>query len=203
LDFNGKVVMLTGAAGTGKSALASECAAHLRPLYKVDFGNLLLQKLQERDPSITYEQPRTKSSEIISADLVRSTDEAFIQSLAHLRLRTNVLLDSHAVNREEYGYRITHYSSDDLRRIAFDAVFITYCDPDIWRERRERDPQGRRKLSRFEAQHFMALQEAVGIHYAITCGCPCYLLDTSDQTPADLLRSFKRYLQKIGAMFEV
>src|ERR1035441_2646241 len=178
MHVDGKVIMLTGAAGTGKSTLARECSAQIRPLQKVDFGQLLLERIQKTRPDVTYDQLRSQSSVIITEQDVRETGAALIRSFPALRTQTHILMDSHAVNREQYGYRVTHYSFDNLRRIAFDAVIITYCDSDIWIERRAKDPQGRPNLSRFEVQHFMALQEAVGVQYAITCGCPCYLLDT-------------------------
>ena len=136
MSIAGKVVMLTGAAGTGKSTLAAECATQIRPLHKVDFGHLLLEaKRRQGYPDLTYDQLRTLSGSIITPEDVRAADSAFIESLPALRARINVLIDSHAVTRESYGYRITHYSFDNLRRISFDAIVITYCHPDAWLER--------------------------------------------------------------------
>ena len=198
--MDGKVIMLTGAAGTGKSTLARECSARIRPLQRVDFGQLLLERIQKTHSGVTYDQLRSQSSAIITAEDVRETDAALIQSLPKLRTQTHILIDSHSVNRERYGYRVTHYSFDNLRRIAFDAILITFCEPDIWVERRAKDPQGRPNLSRFEVQHFMALQEAVGIQYAIACGCPCYLLDTGLGTPLELVDDVRKFIRGIGGL---
>ena len=201
MSIAGKVVMLTGAAGTGKSTLAVECAAHIRPLYKVDFGQFLLEaKRKQGYPELTYDQLRTLSADIITPEDVRAADNAFIESLPALRARTHVLIDSHAVTREAFGYRITHYAFDDLRRISFDAIIITYCNPDVWLERRARNPQGRPELSPFEVQHHMALQEAVGLNYAIACGCPCYVLDTTSQNPAMLTDRVREIIRSIGGV---
>jgi adenylate kinase len=201
MSIDGKVVMLTGAAGTGKSTLAAECATHIRPLQKVDFGQLLLEaKRNQGHTDLTYDQLRALSGTIIAPEDVRAVDSAFIESLPSLRTRTNVLIDSHAVTRESYGYRITHYSLDNLRRISFDAVVITYCHPDTWLERRSRNPQGRPELSPFEVQNHMALQEAVALNYAIACGCPCYVLDTTTQTPAMLTDRVRDIIRSIGGV---
>jgi adenylate kinase len=168
---------------------------------KVDFGQVLLEdKRRQGYPDLTYDQLRTLSGSIITPEDVRAADSAFIESLPALRARTNVLIDSHAVTRESYGYRITHYSFDELRRIAFDAIVITYCHPDTWLERRSRNPQGRPELSQFEVQNHMALQEAVGLNYAVACGCPCYVLDTTSQTPAMLTGRVRDILRSLGGV---
>jgi adenylate kinase len=193
--------MLTGAAGTGKSTLAAECAAHIRPLHKVDFGQILLDAKRRRGyPDLTYDQLRTLSGSIITPEDVRAADGILIDSLPALRTRSNVLIDSHAVTRESYGYRVTHYSFDDLRRISFDAIVITYCHPDVWLERWAHNSQGRPELSQFEVQNQMALQEAVGLNYAIACGCPCYVLDTTSQTPAILTNRVRDIVRSIGGV---
>src|SRR5580704_19772420 len=103
MHVHGKVIMLTGAAGTGKSTLARECSAQIRPLHKVDFGQLLLERIQKTHSDITYDQLRSQSSALITAEDVRETDAALIQSLPELRTKTHILIDSHAVNRERYG----------------------------------------------------------------------------------------------------
>lgn len=201
MSIVGKVVMLTGAAGTGKSTLAAECATHIRPLHLVNVGQLLLKaKRSQGYPDLTYDQLRTLSGSAVTPEDVRAVDSEFIRNLPALRARTNVLVDSHAVTRESYGYRITHYSFDDLRRISFDAIVITYCHPETWLERWSRNPQGRPELSPFEVQKHMALQEAIGLNYAIACGCPCYVLDTTSQTPAMLADRVREIVRSIGGM---
>lgn len=201
MSFAGKVVMITGAAGTGKSTLAAECAAQIRPLHRVDIGQWLLEaKRKQGYPQLTYEQLRTLSADIITPEDVRAADFAFVESLSGLRAQTHVIVDSHAVTRETFGYRITHFSLDDLRRIAFDAIVITYCNPDVWLERRSSNPQGRPELSRFEVQHHMALQEMIGLNYAVACGCPCYVLDTTSQSPSQLSERVCGIICSIGGV---
>lgn len=199
MAFKGIVVMITGAAGTGKSTLSREANSRIRPLHRVDFGQLLLErKIAQGFVGLTYEKLRAESATLISSEDVRAVDSSLIESLPKLRRTTHVLIDSHAVTREQYGYRITHYSSDDLSRIALDGVVVTYCDPAELVDRHKRNPQGRPPITLFEAQHHMALQEAVAVHYAIACGCPCYLLDTTASGPTHLGDEVCRIFDRLG-----
>jgi adenylate kinase len=101
MSFDGKVVMLTGAAGTGKTTLARAATTSIRPLQRVDFGQLLLErKITQGLTGLNYEQMRTESARLISREDVRAVDEELIDSLPRLRTETHVLIDSHAVTRE-------------------------------------------------------------------------------------------------------
>lgn len=133
--------MLTGAAGTGKSSLSKEAGRRISPLHHVDFGQILLnRKIAQGMAGLTYEKLRAQSATLITPEDVKATDAELIESLPKLRENTHVLIDSHAVTRESYGFRITHYSFEDLKRIALDAVVVTYCDPTELVERHKRNP---------------------------------------------------------------
>jgi len=195
--------MLTGAAGTGKSSLAQLAETSIKQLYKVDFGKLLLQlKIDQGHSGLTYDELRRQSSEIVTPADVATVDAKLIDNLHSLRSTNHVLIDSHAVTHERFGYRISHYSQDELRRIGFDAIIVTYCTPAELVERREKDPQGRPPISLFEAQHHMALQESVAVNYAIICGCRCFFFDTTSQRPDTLVHELRRIVALIGGDLE-
>jgi len=199
VSFSGKVVMLTGAAGTGKSTLSQEAGARIRPLHRVDFGQLLLErKIGQGFTALNYEKLRTESASVITREDVKAVDAQLIDSLPQLRNETHVLIDSHAVTRERFGYRITHYSFDELKRIALDAVVVTYCRPDVFAARHKSSPRGRPPITDIEAQHQMTLQEAVAVNYAILCGCPCFLLDTTDRSPSELADELGDIFRSLG-----
>ncbi len=180
MTTKGKVLMLTGAAGTGKSTLSKELQKRLHPLKRVDFGQLLLErKIRHGHPGLTYEDLRRDSARLVTSEDVRAVDQELIESLPSMRREGHILIDSHAVTQEQFGYRITHYSFEQLKSLALDAVIVTYCHPAELVARRQRDPGGRPRLNEFEAQHQMALQEAVAVNYAITCGCRCYVLNSA------------------------
>jgi adenylate kinase len=202
--FAGKVIMLTGAAGTGKSTLASLLRRIVEPLKSVDYGQLLLDRLQQRTGSkVPYSQLRRLSSDLISHRDVESVDAAFISRLERLRHEANVVIDSHAVTRERYGYRITPYSGDDLTRLKLDAVVCLHCDPKVLAERIRANPGGRPAVSAEGARHHQFLQEAVAAVYAISCGCPIFIIDNTAKSVRSCAKEFVSVLEKVGATFRI
>ena len=182
----GKVILLTGAPATGKSTLRKRLVAMLPDLIGFDYGALLLEKKADEGNALSYEMLRNQSSAVISPSDVYAMDEKVIEEVTRLRVTSNLILDSHAVTRETYGFRAKTYSLAQLTRLRLDAVLVLRCDPDLVVERISRDGQGRRAVSIELAREHQLLQESVGITYATACGCAFFVLDTSALSVEDV-----------------
>lgn len=200
----GKVVLLTGAAGTGKSTLVSQVQRIVEPLQSVDYGQLLLEHLHQRTGSkVSYAQLRKLSSDLISHRDVETLDTIFISRLARLRHRANVIIDSHAVTKERYGYRITPYSFGHLKKLKLDAVVCLHCEPEVLAKRIRANPAGRLSVSPEEARHHQFLQESVASVYGIVCGSPVFIIDNTVKSVEESAKEFQSVLKKIGTTFRV
>jgi adenylate kinase len=201
--MDGKVVLITGAAGTGKSTLVRTLLERARPFKRVDYGQLLREhKLRQTGVEISYDELRRDSASVISPQDVAAVDEWLIEQLPSWRTEGNILIDSHPVTKETFGFRITPFSLDQVRRIGFDAILVLVGEPNTLARRIAEDRQGRPNVDAFQAGFQVQLQAAVAAIYAIACGQPCFAIDTTQLTPEDVSGFALDLLRKAGVQFE-
>ncbi|MFZ0798414.1 MAG: hypothetical protein WCA13_06265 [Terriglobales bacterium] len=80
----GKVILLTGAPGTGKSTLRSALAARIVGLEHFDYGQLLLRRKEREGSNVSYDQLRSQSASIISPEDVTTTDDWVVSEIDRL-----------------------------------------------------------------------------------------------------------------------
>jgi adenylate kinase len=194
----GKVILLTGAPGTGKSTLRKILGERIALLEHFDYGQLLLRRRELVAPRISYEQLREQSAAIISPEDVASTDAWVISEISRLRAKSHILIDSHALTRESYGFRAVAFSMQQLEALRLDALVVLRCDPEELIARVARDPGGRRSLTRELAREIQMLQEALALTYGVICGCPVFVIDSTNVGIEEVANRALRVLAQIG-----
>lgn len=185
-------VYLTGAPATGKSTLSK----HLLTLdefsvfnYGEELRQHLLRQAESRSSNeLNYEELRAHSSKIVLPADITAVDQLLLNAL---KSRTShVIVDSHAVTKERYGYRITPFSMEELKAFPFTHIICLHTDSQETVRRISTHSQGRPIITQFQADFHTNLQSSVAISYAIMSGLPLYLLDSSQ--PTGMLADFVR-----------
>jgi adenylate kinase len=190
-----EVVYLTGAPAAGKSTVSRALQERVSPLVIFEYGERLTQYLSHQDESLTQDQIRARSARVVRPEDVEAVDRELLDFVAAERTRSHVLVDSHAVTKESYGFRITAFHIDGIRRLAPTRICMLYTPPEVAMRRIEEDAAGRPTISTWEAQFHTDLQASVAATYAVGLGVPMYLIDSSsplDSVVAQLARHFDR-----------
>lgn len=201
--MDGKVVLITGAAGTGKSTLVKFLLERARPFKRVDYGQLLLEhKAKKAGIQMTYDALRRDSATVITPADVFAVDEWVIGQLPAWRAETNIIIDSHPLTKEAFGYRVTAYSLEQIVRISFDVVIVLVGEPTILAKRIAGKPDGRPAVDSFQAGFQVQLQAAIASLYAIVCARPCFAIDTTDLNEEGVTETVLHLLEKAPVLFE-
>lgn len=179
--MKGKLVLVYGPPASGKTTLVKELTEAAHPLEAISFGELLLRRVAKVKPGVTYDEMRRSPSTLATPATVARARKDLLVVARNMRSRSNVLLDSHAVALDSYGFRITPNSAAFLSVLAPDAIFVLHTEPTVIIDRILADSAGRQTPTLSQVIQHQALQDAVAIGYSITVGCPVFILKHRDE----------------------
>ncbi len=175
-----RVVYLTGAPASGKSSTTRLLLERVPGLLVWEYGARLTEHVMARSAGVTRQEDlRARSAGVVTPGDVTEVDRALLEFVGRNRDEHPVLIDSHAVTKEIYGYRITPFSLEQFARLSPDEIWVLYASPEETRRRIGADDGGRPMVSEEEARTHTALQGSVAATYGMSLGCPVYLFDTS------------------------
>ncbi|OYU55690.1 MAG: hypothetical protein CFE25_00075 [Chitinophagaceae bacterium BSSC1] len=183
-----EVVLLTGTAAVGKSTLSRKIGK-THNFKAFEYGDELFNQAAQKHPEITHSETRSHSEIYISDKDVRNTDEALQLFIKEFRNEYNVVIDSHAVSKESYGFRSEPFALGQLQRANFSRIVCLYCEPNVIVERTKNNPEGRPALTIKEAEFYQSLQSSVAITYSTILGVPLHFIN-SNTNPDDVLKKF-------------
>ena len=174
-----KLIYLTGAPASGKSSTTSLLRDRVPGLVVWEYGERLTKHVSCRVGSeFTQEELRTGSAQVVTPQDVEEVDRALMTFVAEHRSKRHVLIDSHPVTKEEYGYRITPFSLACFTRLAPDEIWMLFASPCETQRRIAADDGGRPMVTEEEARMHTAMQASVAATYGMSLGRPVYLFDT-------------------------
>lgn len=181
-----RIVYITGFPAVGKSTLSSKMKT-LRPddIEVVSYGQLLMSLRGDDAPlSMLRKSPASKVDENLvrqaDAELKRLVDES----------SGVVLIESHAVTVEEYGFRVIPFTSEAFDALGFTDILLLFDSPQRILQRTKDNPEGRPVLPVETISFAQGIQASVAFEYAMKAAVPLYCLDMSLPNQAERALSF-------------
>ncbi len=168
----GSVVYLTGIPGTGKTTVACALRASGLPIAHFSYSEHLAEHL-----GTTRVELRVRSASVVVAEAVGAVDRELAEYVAERRSSESVLIDSHAVTYEDYGYRVIPFTPSVLADLRLDAVVCLSAPAAVILARVDVAAEGRRPVTLDAVEQAQRLQEVVAIGYALNGGLPVYIVD--------------------------
>lgn len=181
------VVYLTGAPAAGKSTTAKLLAAKVSPVEVFEYGERLRTYMAERDGAgLAQADLRRESARRITPADVQAVDAILLEFVAETRKRAHVIIDSHPVTKEDFGFRITPFALHEFAKLQPTQVWVLYAAPEVTMQRIALDGQGRPTITAAEAALHTQLQASVAATYGMCVGTAIHLFDTSRAAPDEI-----------------
>lgn len=190
-----KVIYLTGAPAAGKSSTLRKLQEAEPSIFRFEYGAELTKFIQGRGTVVAnQDELRARSAQVVRPEDVDALDNILLDQVDRLRGKRPVIIDSHPVTKETYGFRVTAFAQAKVQRLQPDEIWVLYTAPSVMQERIRRTPGGRPMVTEEEARMHTSTQVSVAVSYGIMTGSPVYLFDT-DQDQALIVNSL---LERLG-----
>lgn len=175
-----KVIYLTGAPATGKSTLTEHLAEFKPDTHIFTYSKELLNWIRKRNERVQSQSDlRRESALTITRDDVNEVDKQLLKLVKSQRKNKNIIIDSHPVTIEHFGFRITPFSKQQLIDLAPEVIVCLYADASVIARRIEKNAAGR-PLPSIESLNFhMMLQSQIATQYAFEIGASIYFLNAN------------------------
>lgn len=185
-----KLIYLTGAPATGKSTLTENLRKRLPESIIFTYSKELLAWVKGRPGlNTTQDDLRRESSNIITREDIEMVDRQLLDLAKSCRGCQNLVIDSHPVTIEKFGFRVTPFSKNQFKQLSPDVIVCLYAKAEIIADRISKNAAGRPLPTLSEIALHTQLQCQVANIYAIETGASLYFLDAAHQ-PEVLLNNF-------------
>jgi adenylate kinase len=173
------IALLTGPPGIGKSSVARQLTdRNSGAVETISFGQLLHLAVERRLANpISYAEFRASAANIVTpSDIEEATVELASNTTASDPNRW-LVVDSHAVAREQLGWQANPDTPSTLQRYAYNVIILLDAPPQVVLERIRKSPGGRLIKTERDVAILSALQRDIATYYSGIIGCPLWVID--------------------------
>ena len=172
------IALITGAPGVGKTTTARNLAVMYGDRVEtVSFGRLIYDRVTARTP-MSYQEFRSAAASIVTAaDLLAASDALAAHAAMPRHSGRWLVVESHAVAREEFGWQANPDPPGTLARYSYDILVYLDAPADVILGRVRSDPGGRLSRGLRDITVLSAMQMAIAVSYAAGLGIPLNVID--------------------------
>jgi adenylate kinase len=189
-----QVVYLTGAPASGKSSLAKALSLRIQPFELFEYGRRLTEYVAAKTgDDLLQTTLREKSAAVVTPADVSAVDRQLLEFVDSKRTTANIIIDSHAVTKESYGYRVTPFKLEDFALLRPTQIWLLYISPGETIRRIAENSGGRPSVNAWEADFHLKMQASVAITYGMHVGVPVHIIHgnkSAEDLAYDLERRF-------------
>lgn len=125
----GKLVILTGVSGSGKTTISRYIEKEYKNVVVIRYGEVLYEMIKKVNPEISYLEFKENSSTLINRRDIALADMLIVSDAFDKTQRgLNVIIESHAVTNTPYGLRVSPYSAGSLDKLVINSIIVMYTD---------------------------------------------------------------------------
>lgn len=175
----GKVIYLTGAPAAGKSTLMRSIRREMSDIFVFEYGVRMAAHLKRTgDPASTQHLLRGGTAGRVNEADIQQVNAEMIRYAAKHRSKGNVIIDSHHVTQEPYGFRVAPFSPVTLAKLALSEIWVLVTPPHEVVRRIRADSRGRPVPSEWHSTFHAIVQADLASQYAVLTGAPMLLFDS-------------------------
>lgn len=177
-----RLLYLTGAPASGKSTIANAISQIEPSIQIIRYSDEIKNFYAgSKRGQFTTQQLRAESSKIISHSDISNIDRYILEKI-QTSAANYIVLESHAITAESYGFRATPFSVQMLGMIAPDLIVCLYSETDLIFERIKDNPQGRLLQSTENIQVGQLLQMSLALQYGILSNAEIHFINTQQES---------------------
>lgn len=191
-----KLLYLTGMPASGKTTITDTISELDSSIQIIRYSDEI-KKFYFHKAGIEYttSQLREASSQLITPNDIGDVDQHVLEKIQS-STASRIVLESHALTFEPYGYRATPFSLSVLNLINPSIIVCLYSEATVIRNRTIQIQQGRQFRSVEDISVGQYLQMSLALQYAVQTNTAAYFIDTNQMKTEEAAKWIMQKLAK-------